>query len=195
MLLNHIKKLGFLVPFFLALFFTSCAYKDPISGSNNFHSLISKLVDDSATKIKKNVSPYEVILVSDFVNLDKLKNKSQLGFLLSSILKDRLVSLDIVVREVELGKDFELGKSGFNILTRDKDKILSDKVKSKYAVVGTYSITNKSLNLFVQLIDVNTGNILSSSYEKTQIDDEILELEGNSSGDKKVPQSRPFLVL
>ena len=156
---------------------------------------MSKLVDDSATKIKKNVSPYEVILVSDFVNLDKLKNKSQLGFLLSSMLKDRLVSQNIIVREVELGKDFELGKNGFNILTRDKDKILSDKVKSRYAVVGTYSITNKSLNLFVQLIDVNTGNILSSSYEKTQIDDEILELEGNSSGDKKVPQSRPFLVL
>lgn len=195
MLLKYLRKLGFIFPFFLALSLTSCAYKDPITGSNNFHSLMSKLVDDSATKIKKNVSPYEVILVSDFVNLDKLKNKSQLGFLLSSMLKDRLVSQNIVVREVELGKDFELGKNGFNILTRDKDKILSDKVKSRYAVVGTYSITNKSLNLFVQLIDVNTGNILSSSYEKTQIDDEILELEGNSSGDKKVPQSRPFLVL
>ena len=34
---------------------------------------MSKLVDDSATKIKKNVSPNEVVLVSDFVNLDKLK--------------------------------------------------------------------------------------------------------------------------
>ena len=81
---------------FLTIFLSSCAYKNPINGTNNFHSLVSKLVDDSANKIKRNVQKSEVILVSDFVNLDKLKNKSQLGFLLSSMLKDKLVSLDIL---------------------------------------------------------------------------------------------------
>ena len=180
-----------------SLFFTSCAYKNPINGSNNFHSLVSKLVDDSANKIKKNLQADDVVLVSDFVNLDKLKNKSQLGFLLSSMLKDSLVSLNIIVREVEFGKEFEFGKSGFNLLTREKDRILSDKVKSRYAVVGTYSITSRSLNVFIKLIDINTGYILSSSYARTDIDDEILGLEGNSEGGstKKAPASRPFLVL
>ena len=61
-----------------------------------------------------------MVLVSDFVNLDKLKNRSQLGFLLSSMLKDKLSSLDIIVREIELGKEFEIGNSGFNLLTREK---------------------------------------------------------------------------
>ena len=181
-----------------SLLFTSCAYKNPINGSNNFHSLVSKLVDDSANKIKKNLQADDVVLVSDFVNLDKLKNKSQLGFLLSSMLKDSLVSLNIIVREVEFGKEFEFGKSGFNLLTREKDRILSDKVtKSRYAVVGTYSITSRSLNVFIKLIDINTGYILSSSYARTDIDDEILGLEGNSEGGstKKAPPSRPFLVL
>ena len=182
---------------FLTIFLSSCAYKNPINGTNNFHSLVSKLVDDSANKIKRNVQKSEVILVSDFVNLDKLKNKSQLGFLLSSMLKDRLVSLNIIVREVEFGKEFELGKTGFNLLTREKDKIVSDKVtKSRYAVVGTYSITSRSLNVFIKLIDINTGYILSSSYVRTDIDDEILGLEGeNNSRDNKTPPSRPFLVL
>ena len=182
---------------FLTIFLSSCAYKNPINGTNNFHSLVSKLVDDSANKIKRNVQKSEVILVSDFVNLDKLKNKSQLGFLLSSMLKDSLVSLNIIVREVEFGKEFEFGKSGFNLLTREKDRILSDKVKSRYAVVGTYSITSRSLNVFIKLIDINTGYILSSSYARTDIDDEILGLEGNSEGGstKKAPASRPFLVL
>lgn len=180
-----------------SILFTSCAYKNPISGNTNFHSLISKLVDDSSKKIKKNLQTNDVVLVSDFVNLDKLKNKSQLGFLLSSMLKDRLVSLDIIVREVEFGKEFEFGKSGFNLLTREKERILSDKVSSRYAVVGTYSITSKSLNVFIKLIDINTGNILSSSYERTDIDDEILGLEGNSEGQstKKARTPRPFLVL
>ena len=185
----------FFVSIFLTLFFNSCAYKNPINGSTNFHSLISGMVDESATKIKRNVPNGDVVLVSDFVNLDKLKNKSQLGFLLSSMLKDKLSSLDIVIREIEFGKEFEFGKSGFNLLTREKEKILSDKVtKIKYAVVGTYSISNKSLNVFIKLIDLQTGNILSSSYERTDVDDEILNLEG--SYDRKAPPpQRPFLVL
>ena len=186
-----------LISVFLSFFLSSCAYKNPISGSNNFHSLVSKLVDDSANKIKKNLQGNDVVLVSDFVNLDKLKNKSQLGFLLSSMLKDRLVSLNIIVREVEFGKEYKNKKTGFNLLTREKDKIVSDKVtKSRYAVVGTYSITSRSLNVFIKLIDINTGYILSSSYVRTDIDDEILGLEGeNNSRDNKTPPSRPFLVL
>lgn len=187
-----VLKLTF-ISAFLMLFFTSCAYKTPITGSNNFHWLISNMVDKSAKKIKGTISREEVILVSDFVNLDKLKNKSELGFLLSSMLKDKLSSLDIIIREIEFGKEFEFGSSGFNLLTREKERILSDKVtKIKYAVVGTYSISNKSLNVFIKLIDLQTGNILSSSYERTDIDDEILNLEGIY--DKRPPQ-RPFLVL
>ncbi len=192
--LKEILKL-ILISSFLALFFSSCAHKNPITGTNDFHSLISNMVDKSAIKIKKNILLGDVVLVSDFVNLDKLKNKSQLGFLLSSMLKDKLSSLDIIVREIELGKEFEFGKTGFNLLTREKDRIISDKVtKSRYAVVGTYSISNKSLNVFIKLIDIQTGNILSSSYERMDLDDEILNLEG-SSDRKSAPTSRPFLVL
>ena len=199
MLFNYLGKIRFFVfSLFFVLFFTSCSYKNPINGSNNFHSLVSKLVDESSSKIKKNVSSEEVILVSDFVNLDKLKNKSQLGFLLSSMLKDSLVSKNIIVKEIELGKEFEFGGTGFNLLTRNKDNISSSKIiKEKYAVVGTYSLTSKSLNLFIKLIDIRTGNILSSSYERTDIDDEILDLEGEPTGEKKQPSGnyRPHVIL
>ena len=165
----------------LALFLGSCgAYKDPISKNTNFDSMINDMVKKSAIKIKKNVAYDEVVLVSDFVNLDNLKNRSQLGFLLSNLLKDRLSSLDVIVKEIELGKEFEFGPSGFNLLTREKNRILSDNVKSRYAVVGTYSISNKSLNLFIKLIDINSGNILSSSFARTDLDSEILDLEGIS---------------
>jgi|GEM_PF-566273 hypothetical protein len=203
MIFNFLGKLKYVtISIFLVLFFTSCSYKNPISGTNNLHSLVSKLVDESATKIKQNVSSQDVILVSDFVNLDKLKNKSQLGFLLSSMLKDSLVSQNLIVREIELGKEFEYGKNGFNLLTRNRDKIAADKLnKEKYAVVGTYSITSKSLNVFIKLIDIRNGNILSSSYERTDIDDEILSLEGTqgkSEDEKKKgpePTYRPHVVL
>ena len=165
----------------LTLFLGSCgAYKDPVSKNTNFDSMLNDMVKKSAIKIKKNVAYDEVVLVSDFVNLDNLKNRSQLGFLLSNLLKDRLSSLDVIVKEIELGKEFEFGPSGFNLLTREKNRILSDNVKSRYAVVGTYSISNKSLNLFIKLIDINSGNILSSSFARTDLDSEILDLEGIS---------------
>ncbi len=206
MTFNFLGKLKYLtISIFLVLFFTSCSYKNPLMGTNNFYYLASKLTDESASKIKKNLSPQDVVLVSDFVNLDKLKNKSQLGFLLSSMLKDSLVSQNIIVREIELGKEFEYGQSGFNLLTRNKDKIAADKItKEKYAVVGTYSITNRSLNIFVKLIDIRNGNILSSSYERTDIDDEILSLEGAQGSSSKTeeekkkeaePTYRPHVVL
>ena len=109
MIFKFLGELKFIIiSVFLAFSFTSCAYKNPIDGSNNLHSLVSKLVDESATKIKRNIAPQEVVLVSDFVNLDKLKNKSQLGFLLSSMLKDRLVSKDIIVREIEIRTPAEI---------------------------------------------------------------------------------------
>lgn len=191
------KKLGILkflvVSIFLTTFFTSCSYKNPVTNVTDFHSMISDMVDKSASKIKGNVRLGEVVLVSDFVNLDNLQNRSQLGFLLSNILKDKISSLNIIIREIELGKEFEFGPSGFNLLTREYGKILSNQVKSRYALVGTYSISNKSLNLFIKLIDINSGNILTSSFSRTDIDDEIINLEGNYSIEEKDKPKEPII--
>ena len=178
----------------LPLFFTSCIHKYPIDGSNNFHSLVSSTIDKSINKMQNYIGPGEIILVSDFVNINNLKNRSELGFLLSNMLKDKLSSKDIVIKEIELGKEFEYGQGGFNLLTRKQEDILHKSINNKYAVVGTYSITSKTLNIFIRLIDVNSGNILSSSYGRTAIDDEILGLEGLLK-EAPLPPVRPHLVL
>ena len=167
----------YLAIIFILLSLTGCAHKS-INGTNDFHSLINSLVDDSSEKLKSTISLNDVVLVSDFVNLDKLKNKSKLGFLLSDILKERLSSLDIITKQIEFGKELELGNSGLNFLTRNTNKIISTKIEEiNYAVVGTYSITTEKLNVFIKLININNGYILASSYESISIDEEILELE------------------
>ena len=77
------------------------------------------------------------------------------------MLKDSLVSQNVIVREIELGKEFEFGKNGFNLLTRNKDNIISSKItKEKYAVVGTYSLTSKSLNLFIKYLELKIEELL-----------------------------------
>ena len=166
----------FLISLFFSLFFTSCVYKQ-IDGANDFQAMLKALVENSYSKLDKNISKDETILVSDFVNLDRLQNHSKLGFLLSDTLKNSLLSKNILVREVELGNDFKIGRHGFNVLTRNANKINNEVIDERFAVVGTYSITTKRLVVFIKLIDIRTGTILSSSSASTLIDEEILDLE------------------
>ncbi|RXK05103.1 hypothetical protein CRU97_08845 [Halarcobacter bivalviorum] len=153
-----------------------------VTGSNDFNSLVSKLIKKTSTRFDKYVLEDDVVLVSDFVNIDKLENKSKLGFLLSEHLKDALLNKNIIVRQVELSENFTFGESGLNLLTRNQKDITKKTVDGKFAVVGTYTITTETLIVFIKLIDVNNGNILASANSSTSIDDEILELEGIKKG-------------
>jgi TolB-like protein len=160
----------------LSLLFTSCVYKD-IDGANNFQAMLRALVEKSYEKFDKNIFKDETVLVSDFVNLDRLQNHSKLGFLLSDSLKNSLLNKNILVREVELSNDFRIGNHGFNVLSRNVNKINNEVINENFAVVGTYSVTTKRLIVFIKLINIRTGTILSSSSASTLIDEEILDLE------------------
>ena len=84
--LIKIKSLRLVITSILFMFIlTACSYKN-IDGSNDFQSLLAKMVNTSYDKIKNELAKDDVILVSDFVNIDNLKNQSKLGFLLSNII-------------------------------------------------------------------------------------------------------------
>lgn len=162
---------------FLILTLTSgCVYIN-VDGSSNFDRLVASLVQSSYSKLKMNIEQDEVILVSDFVNIDKLQNQSKLGFLLSETLKDVLSNQNIIIREVELSRDFKIGERGFNVLSRKHNEIDNQIYNERFAVVGTYSITQKRLRVFIKLIDIYTGHILSSSSASTLMTSEIEKLE------------------
>lgn len=163
---------------FLVFMLTSCSVYNRYQGITDFQEICKELVAKSYSKIKKNLLTNEVVLVSDFVNLSKLENPSKLGFLLSDTLKNELSSKNIIIRQVEFGRDFTIGKHGFNMLTREENRINKNIVDvSSYALVGTYILTNKKLIVFMKLIDVNTGYILSSSNVERVLTKEILDLE------------------
>ncbi|XPV68738.1 MAG: FlgO family outer membrane protein [Halarcobacter sp.] len=195
----------FFISILSILLFTSCSVSQSnnydsmvktFSGSNNFETFVNHLVINSSKKLKQHLLKDDVVLVSDFVNLDKLKNRSKLGFLLSDYLKNALSNNNIIVRQVELRENFALNNSGFNLLTRDANKIQRSYVDvAKYAVVGTYTITTESLIVFIKLIDLNTGNILSSSSNRTALDDEIIDLESVKKENKREIVLPPHVVL
>lgn len=172
-----LKKMKYLMTsLFLASFFTGCIYMN-LDGSSSFDRLINSMVVSSYKKLKMNIERDDVILVSDFVNIDKLQNHSKLGFLLSETLKDVLSNQNIIIREVELGQHFKLGEKGFNVLSRNPNDVYAQIDKERFAVVGTYSITNKRLWIFIKLIDIQTGHILSSASESTVMTSEIEKLD------------------
>ena len=176
---------------FLITTFTSCSnvvksiaskspsYHKNVIGSTNFNSLVDDLVKKQESRLLSELGQDEVIIVSDFVNVDRLENHSKLGFLLSEQLKNSLSNRGIIIRAVELGREFQLGTHGFNLLTREQKDIQNTGVESQFAMVGTYSVTTQSLIVFVKLIDITTGNILSSASSETIMDDEIMELENS----------------
>ncbi|PKN15640.1 MAG: hypothetical protein CVU67_00255 [Deltaproteobacteria bacterium HGW-Deltaproteobacteria-24] len=179
MIFKHswLKKLRLLMSsLILATFFSGCVYMN-IDGSSNFERLLASMVESSYKKLKMNIEQDEVILVSDFVNIDQLQNHSKLGFLLSETLKDVLSNQNIIIREVELGLNFKLGQHGFNVLSRKHNEIDQNIYQERFAVVGTYSITDKRLRIFIKLIDIYTGHILGSASESTFMTSEIEKLE------------------
>ncbi|AXX93628.1 hypothetical protein AMOL_2690 [Malaciobacter molluscorum LMG 25693] len=169
-----IKQISVLL--FLILSLNSCVYMN-IDGSTSFNRLVDSMVQKTVQKLNQELYLTDTVLVSDFVNIDKLENRSRLGFLLSATLKDRLLANNITVKEIELRKHFALGENGFNVLSRDTNDINTKIDNARYAFVGTYSITTKTLIVFIKLIDLQTGNIILSSQESTFITDEILDLE------------------
>ncbi|WP_320035420.1 FlgO family outer membrane protein [Campylobacterota bacterium DY0563] len=191
-----------LLPILLITFFTGCvdmvkevttgniakkiASKSPtyhknLTGANDFNSLVENLIQDQESKVAKYITSEEIILVPDFVNINRLQNRSKLGFLLSEQMKNSLSNRGIIIKAIELGRDFQYGKHGFNLLTRNQKDIKDKTVDNNYAFVGTYSITTQSLIVFIKLIDIKNGTILSSAYSETLIDEEILDLERSSS--------------
>ncbi len=153
-------------------------HKD-LSGANSFGSLVESLVKKQEKKILTTLKD-EVVLISDFVNIEKLNNKSKLGFLLAENLKNSISNRGIIIKQVELSRYFQYGKSGFNMLTRKHSEIIQNELDSQYALIGSYTFTKESLIVFMRLVDIQNGTILSSATGSTLMDGEIREMEKES---------------
>lgn len=154
-------------------------FKNIASNQTNF----SKISSDMVSSICSNITTQDLehdFYVVDFVNIDNLENNSQLGFILSNHLKSDLVQrCKFTIKEIELGQNIKIGRSGSKILTRELDELRSKVLdEESNLVIGTYAITTDKLMIFVKVIDLSTGIIRSSVTTSTKITQEILSLEG-----------------
>lgn len=133
------------------------------------------------------------IYVVDFVNIQNLETTSQLGLFLSSEIKKHVsYHFDLNVRELEYMQYFKLGVNGSKLLSRDNNEIIMDNLDKTYALVGTYAITQRQLILYLKLIDMKKGTILTTTSEKIELTDEIINLEKEK---RRASQSYAPVVL
>lgn len=192
------KLLQYLTIICLAISFNACSNALPLAldfNTTDYERLVSKSVEKMAVKIKEIRKQNEVVLVTDFVNVDKLQNRSQLGFLLSSTLKDNLTSkYDLTFREVELSKNFGFGEQGLKLLTRKQKDIDSTIYMENYAIVGTYTITARQLIIFIKVIDIYTGHVIASSSNRTRVTNEVKVLDKGNQQKKQRKIYAPFVL-
>jgi len=174
-------KLILTITFLFAIFISGCSEGKSVTYSkedtnhnvfrpqqvNNVYIDYSNLANDAITSIfKKNEIPTRII-VTDFVDITSLDNHSRLGYVLSNNVKNSIINnyaTDVI--EAEISKYFKISGNGLKILSRDTKKLRSTNFNVRYAVVGTYTYSNKELIIFVKLIDLKTG-IIKGSYAKT----------------------------
>jgi len=182
----------------ISLFFISCStsysnYSKKVSSyfSSNektidFLNITNQLVEPLCQKLNQNTTIY----ITDFVNERNLKNKSQLGFLLSNQTKvnilDESCSNDVQIQDLQLSKTLKISKNGSRILTRDinniKNRSLDD---DKQILIGTYLLTKQQIIFFLKLVDLQNGNIIASTTTSKLLNDEFKALEGIKTNQEK----------
>ncbi len=193
----------FILLIFILLNFQGCVIEH--QNYYKFKYLLSTEITDFKTPIEKllvkmsdkliNIRPYVIdkhIYVTDFMNVKNLDLTSQLGLFLSTEVKSSVAHIyGFKIKELEYMKYFKIDESGTKLLSRDL-KDISNNFEKTYALVGTYAVTQRQLILYLKLIEMKSGNILSTTSESIEITDEIIEMEKNY---KKEVLLRPHVVL
>ncbi len=161
--------------------FTACSYPQFSNQfefqTTNYDEIVLELLDKASNQIFPHIKKDEVLLVSNFAETTTLRSDTKLSFVLSDMLKDKLVSkYNYTIREIELSKKFRLGEEGFKVLTRDAKNINNSVIQARYAVVGTYTFTKNQILLFLKLINIRDGHVLASSTYSTDLTQEMIDL-------------------
>jgi hypothetical protein len=188
---------------FLSLFFISCStnYKTYTKTVGSYFYTNEKTIDflqitdDLTTPICEKLNKETILYISDYVNEKDLKNRSQLGFLLSNQTKvnvlDDSCSQKIQIQDLQLAKSLKIGVNGSRILTRDIKDIKNTNLQDdKQMLVGSYLFTNNQIFFFLKLIDLSTGNIISNTSTSRLVNDEFKSLEGIKTTTEVIEQNK-----
>lgn len=162
---------------FLSILLGGCFNKSNVDQTFDFGELGFNISKNLLSSMKIEITKNEPLLVMDFVNTKTLKNKSELGFLLSNSIKDSITKkTNFLVKEMEVASEITFGSDGLNALSREI-KANQKLYEGRYVLVGTYTLTDNSLIVFTKIVDFTTNDIVASSTQNLPLTKELLKIE------------------
>ena len=167
----------FILPFFIILMVAGCTTtsqqkqentinnykKDDRSVFNNLNTTIT----DLATQLfKSNVYKKETtnIVLTSFVNLNKLDETTTFGRLISESMFNELHVLQFKVTDYRGQDAINVNEDGEFHMTRDTEKLRDLITGIEFILVGTYvKFENQSLLINARIIDSISGEVISSA--------------------------------
>ena len=131
-----------------------------VTTQNTLESTISSL----STQIMQNrkLDTNKPVLITSFVRLDKLKEKSEFGRVVGESLINELSNRGFNVIEFRGQMAVSINDQGEYFISRKPHEIKSQ-IPNTYIVVGTYSRQGGRIILNARVIDNITGKIISSA--------------------------------
>lgn len=155
--------------------------------AGHFNALVIFIADQLERNVDKNLVN-NTVLVTSFVNLNRLGETSSLGRLIAENITHELHVRRWTVYDIRLAKDVTVTETGdqsqvgeFSLSRNIKN--IRDSFKIGAIVTGTYSITNTSIIVNARAIDSSTGHVLSSAQAAVPINafSESLLYQGGDS--------------
>lgn len=129
------------------------------------------------------------IAVTVPVNLTDFEASSPLARQMAEEIASALVNTGYRVQEIRKGREVVFRPDGEMLLTRKVDQLASTTVNSVAVLVGTYTVTSRSVRFNMRLIRTDSNEILSMGTATVPVTEELQPLLADLKGPRKVTPS------
>lgn len=152
-----------------------------LGGETNLIKFSYKIADnliETASPPLMPRNPTMPIVVTTFVDNNRLEQTSRFGRMLQEHISSRLTQRGYTVKEIKLADTMSIEQlSGETILSRDLSK-LSGTQEAQAILIGTLSRAKRTLYISSRLVNPTNSVVIASDDYKLCIDDRILETLG-----------------
>ena len=124
------------------------------------------------------------MVVTTPVNLNSLDETSPLGRQLAEEMAYQFTNLGYSVQELRKGSGLTITPEGEFLLTRDTSKLASRKANSAAVLVGTYTLTPRSVRVNMKLLHTPSNEVLAMSSKTIPLSRELRMLASSMAMEK-----------
>jgi len=139
--------------------FTEIAQELCVDSCNTCNDSVKSTCNSSKTSSPLDDVKRRTVLVTDFVDIQTFVPKQQ-GILMGELMRSSLnTNCCYRIVQAEFAKYFKLSENGLVVLSRNTNEIKKNEYNESDSIVGTYSVMNNKLIIFVRIINTTTGKI------------------------------------